>query len=188
LFVLWLDAHPDCHSLMTTQSGHLHGVPLAYVSGQSGFSEFYPALETAVDPAHIGIFGLRSIDAAEQAFLDQSEIQSVTMDQIRAQGIGSLLDGFLDQVRQANGMLHVSFDVDWLDPLVAPAVGTPVVNGVTMSEASEVMTRLQASGLVSSLDLVEFNPDCDEGERTAEVVITLLAQLLGRCEGLKQAA
>jgi arginase len=179
LFVLWLDAHPDFHTLDTTRSGNLHGVPLAYATGQPGFADYYPALDYPIDPANICMLGLRSVDAAERRLLARCAVRMYGMDNVKINGIACLIKPFLDQVRQANGLLHVSFDVDCLDPVIAPAVGTPVPDGLSLDDARKMMDLLSMSGLVSSLDLVEFNPDLDEQGRTAGILVNLLARLFG---------
>jgi arginase len=99
------------------------------------------------------------------------------MDAIKATGMDRLIIPFLQQVRQANGLLDVSFDADCLDPALAPAVGTPVPGGLSLQEARRLTDLLCASGLVSSLDLVEYNPDLDEQGRTAEVLVNLVGRL-----------
>lgn len=180
LFVLWLDAHPDFHTLETTTSGNLHGVPLAYLSGQEGFSGYFPELAATVAPARICLFGLRSVDPAEAAGLEAAGVATQGMETIRLRGIEAVLGAFLDHVRRENGLLHVSFDADFLDPAVAPGVGTPVPGGATLAEANEVMGILGASGLVSSLDLVELNPLLDEDGRTARHLVDLASRLLCR--------
>ncbi len=177
LFVLWLDAHPDFHTLDTTSSGNLHGVPLAYATGQQGFAGYYPALDCPVDPARVCLLGIRSVDPAESRLLMRSAVRLHTMDTVRTAGIDRLIKPFLQQVRQANGLLHVSFDADCLDPALAPAVGTPVPGGLSLHEARRLMDLLCASGLVSSLDLVEYNPDLDEQGRTARVLVNLVGRL-----------
>lgn len=180
LFVLWLDAHPDFHTLETTTSGNLHGVPLAYLSGQKGFSGYFPELAATVAPARICPFGLRSVDPAETVGLKAAGVVAQGMEAIRRRGIAPVLGAFLDQVRRENGLLHVSFDADFLDPAIAPGVGTPVSGGATLAEANTVMEMLGASGLVSSLDLVELNPVLDKDGRTARHLVDLASRLLCR--------
>ncbi|RUX86635.1 arginase [Mesorhizobium sp. M7D.F.Ca.US.004.03.1.1] len=124
LFVLWLDAHPDFHTLDTTASGNLHGVPLAYASGQPGFAGYFPDLKTPVDPGRICAMGLRSVDVAERTALNVAGVTAHDMRAIDEHGIGKLLRTFLAGVEAEQGMLHVSLDVDFLDPAIAPAVGT----------------------------------------------------------------
>ena len=180
LFVLWLDAHPDFHTLDTTTSGNLHGVPLAYASGRPGFGGYFPDLAVAVDPGRVCTLGLRSVDPAERRALAEAGVTVHDMRAIDEHGIGALLRAFLDRVAAAGGMLHVSLDVDFLDPSIAPAVGTTVPGGATLREAHLAMEMLSDSGLVTSLDLVELNPFLDERGRTATLLVDLAASLMGR--------
>lgn len=180
LFVLWLDAHTDYHTLETTKSGNLHGTPVAYYTGRSGFAGYFPPLAHPVDPNNVCMIGIRSVDPAERAALKDSGITVHDMRMIDEHGVGVLLREFLAKVEAANGLLHVSFDVDFLDPSIAPAVGTTVPGGATFREAHLVMEMLHDSGLVSSLDLVELNPFLDERGRTATLMVDLTASLMGK--------
>ena len=179
LFLLWLDAHTDFHTLDTTRSGNLHGTPVAYIAGRPGFDAFPPF--PAPLPGHrICMLGIRSVDDAEEAALIPEEIEIADMRVLDERGIGVPLRAFLGRVRAENGLLHVSLDVDFLDPSIAPAVGTTVPGGTTFREAHLVMELLHESGLVSSLDLVELNPFLDERGRTATLMVDLVASLMGR--------
>ncbi|MBT2132478.1 arginase [Aliiroseovarius lamellibrachiae] len=179
LFVLWLDAHSDFHTPQSTSSGNLHGSPVAYFTGQSGFDAF-PALAAVVPTDQVGMIGLRSVDPEEHAALQSHDTMLADMRTIDEHGIKAPLVAFLDKVRAANGILHVSLDVDFLDPSVAPAVGTTVPGGATEREGHLVMELLHDSGLVCSLDLVELNPFLDDRGRTAMLMVDLTASLLGR--------
>lgn len=179
LFVLWLDAHPDYHTPDTTDSGNLHGTPLGYATGRGDFPGF-PELLHTLPTSHVAMIGLRSVDAAEREAIQATDIQVADMRAIDENGIAAPLRSFLERVRAANGMLHVSLDVDFLDPTIAPAVGTTVPGGATLREAHLVMEMLHDSGLVTSLDLVELNPFLDERGRTASLMVELTASLLGR--------
>ncbi len=179
LFVLWLDAHSDFHTLSTTDSGNLHGTPLGYVTGRDTFDGF-PTIATPLAQENVAILGLRSVDDAERAALQETSIQRVDMREIDETGIAKPLAAFLDRVASASGMLHVSLDVDFLDPSVAPAVGTTVPGGATIREGHLVMEMLHDSGLMTSLDLVELNPFLDERGRTAQVMVDLAASAMGR--------
>ncbi|KAA2314280.1 arginase [Pseudooceanicola sediminis] len=179
LFVLWLDSHPDLHTPESTESGNLHGTPMAYFTGQPG-CDAYPPLAHAVDPENICLMGIRSVDAAEAQKIDDLGIDVNDMRTIDEVGILAPLRAFLERVRAANGMLHVSFDVDFLDPEIAPAVGTTVPGGMTFREAHLIMETLCDSGLVTSLELVELNPFLDEFGRTAKLLRDLTASLFGR--------
>jgi arginase len=180
LFVLWLDAHPDFHTLATSESGHLHGVGLAYACGLPGFEGCFPPLPAAVDPGRVCTLGLRSVDPAEHGALARAGILVHDMRAIDEYGIVPLLRPFLQRVVAEDGILHVSLDVDFLDPEIAPAVGTTVPGGATFREAHLAMEMLHDTGRVRSLDLVELNPFLDERGRTATLMVDLAASLMGR--------
>lgn len=179
LFVLWLDAHTDYHTPDTTQSGNLHGTPMGYVTGRSGF-DLFPPVSHPIPHDRIAMLGLRSVDPAEKTALQKTAATYVDMRQIDEGGIARPLASFLDHVARAGGLLHVSFDVDFLDPSVAPAVGTTVPGGATLREAHLVMEMVSDSGLMTSLDIAELNPFLDERGRTANVMVDLAASAFGR--------
>ncbi|WP_454813039.1 arginase [Labrys neptuniae] len=179
-FVLWLDAHPDFHTLDSTVSGNLHGCPVAYATGQPGFEGYFPPLAAPVKPDHICMMGIRSVDPAERTALAAAGVTVHDMRAIDEHGVGPLLQAFLRRVAEANGVLHVSLDVDFLDPGIAPGVGTTVPGGATFREAHLIMEMLHDSGLVASLDLVELNPFLDDRGRTALLMVDLVASLMGR--------
>ncbi|MCV2870055.1 arginase [Defluviimonas sp. WL0002] len=179
LFVLWLDAHSDYHTPMTTASGNLHGTPVAYIAGRLGFDAF-PPFPAPVPPDRICLYGIRSVDGPEHAGLVETDATICDMRVLDERGIVAPLREFLDKVQAQNGLLHVSLDVDFLDPSIAPAVGTTVPGGITFREAHLVMELLHESGLVTSLDLVELNPFLDERGRTARLMVDLVGSLMGR--------
>ncbi len=178
-FALWLDAHSDIHTPDTSDSGNLHGTPVGYVTGRDGFDAF-PPLPVKVETQNICMIGLRSVDEAEHAVLAGGDVELVDMRRIDEEGISTPLKAFLERVAAVNGMLHVSLDVDFLDPSVAPAVGTTVPGGATVREGHLVMEILSDSDLVTSLDLVELNPFLDDRGTTANLMVDLTASLLGR--------
>jgi arginase len=179
LFVLWLDAHTDFHTLETTRSGNLHGTPMAYIAGREGFQPFAP-FPAPVPAENICMFGIRSVDPAERDALLARNVEINDMRVLDERGIIAPLRAFLERVAAAGGMLHVSLDVDFLDPAIAPAVGTTVPGGTTFREAHLVMELLHESGLVTSLDLVELNPFLDDRGRTARLMVDLVGSLMGR--------
>ncbi|MTH78934.1 arginase [Paracoccus aestuariivivens] len=179
LFVIWLDAHSDFHTMQSTTSGNLHGTPMAYAAGRAGFEPFPPFPEP-VPAENICMFGIRSVDPAEHAALKETRITVNDMRVLDEQGIAAPLRAFLDRVRAQNGLLHVSLDVDFLDPSIAPAVGTTVPGGTTFREAHLVCELLHESGLMTSLDLVELNPFLDDRGRTAKLMVDLVGSLMGR--------
>ncbi len=178
LFVLWLDAHSDIHTPATTASGNLHGTPVAYLTGRP-FAPF-PPFPNPVPPDRVCLYGLRSVDPAERAALAADNFVLADMRMLDEQGFTAPLRAFLERVAAADGLLHVSLDVDFLDPGIAPAVGTTVPGGATVREAHLVMELLHDSGFVTSVDLVELNPFLDERGRTAHLMVDLLASLMGR--------
>ncbi|WP_073014517.1 arginase [Roseibium suaedae] len=181
LFVLWLDAHSDFHSFETTESGNLHGTPLAFACGLPGFPDLLNGRPRhPVNPANVMIFGARSIDPHERDLLLEHDVSVCDMRMIDESGVAALVKPFLEQVCAANGLLHVSLDVDFLEPEIAPAVGTTVPGGATFREAHLVMEMLHDSGLVTSLDLVELNPFLDDRGRTARLMVDLTGSLFGR--------
>lgn len=180
LFVLWLDAHTDFHSLETTVSGNLHGTPVAYYTGQAGFGGYFPPLAHPVPAENVCMIGIRSVDPAERAAIGGTGITVHDMRVIDEHGVGVLLRNFIERVRAANGLLHVSFDVDFLEPDIAPAVGTTVPGGATFREAHLIMEMLHDSGLVTSLDIVELNPFLDERGKTAKLLVDLVSSLMGK--------
>lgn len=179
LFLLWLDAHSDFHTPLTTTSGNLHGTPVAYIAGRSGFDAF-PPFPAVIPAERICLYGIRSVDPAEHAALLTHDIAINDMRVLDERGIVAPLREFLASVKAADGMLHVSLDVDFLDPSIAPAVGTTVPGGTTFREAHLVMELLHESRLVTSLDLVELNPFLDERGKTAKLMVDLVGSLMGR--------
>ncbi|MFS4579811.1 arginase [Phaeobacter sp. C3_T13_0] len=178
-FVLWLDAHTDFHTPASSDSGNLHGTPVAYFTGRPDFAGF-PKVQNPVPEGNVCMIGLRSVDTPERLALEASNIHRHDMREIDENGIAGPLSTFLNRVAEANGMLHVSLDVDFLDPAVAPAVGTTVPGGATVREGHLVCEMLHDSGLMTSLDLVELNPFLDERGRTAHLMVDLCASALGR--------
>ena len=179
LFVLWLDAHTDYHTPETTTSGNLHGTPAAYFTGQPGFDAF-PAPTGTVAPADVTMIGLRSVDAAERARLGRAGVAVHDMRAIDETGMAAPVRAFLDRAEAAGADVHVSLDTDFLDPAVAPAVGTTVPGGATFREAHLIMEMMHESGRVTSLDLAELDPMLDERGRSAAVMVDLAASLFGK--------
>jgi arginase len=179
-FVLWLDAHADFNTPETSPSGNVHGMPLAALCGEPGFEALLGGGARRIDPAHVSLFGIRSLDTGERALLEARNIDVVDMRSIDEFGVAVPLRRILDRVAAAKGFLHVSLDVDFLDPAVAPGVGTPVPGGATFREAHLIMEMLYDSGLAGSLDVVELNPFFDERGKSALVLSGLVASLFGR--------
>jgi arginase len=179
-FVLWLDAHPDMNTLISSLSGHLHGTPMAYALGMPSFEGVFSAVTAPLDPANVCMIGLRSVYEAEHHLIQKLGMDVYDMRRIDEVGVVKPVSEFLQRVAAANGLLHVSFDVDFLDPEIAPAVGTTVPGGATFREAHLIMEMVHDSGLANSLDLTELNPFLDIYGKTATLMCDLTASLLGR--------
>ena len=133
-----------------------------------------------IKPDRLELFGIRSIDRLEKDVLRDRRISIADMRQIDEFGVGVLIRRVIDKVQACDGVLHVSFDVDFLDPGLAPGVGTTVPGGATYREAHLVMEMLHNSGLVQSVDVVELNPFLDERGRTARTAVELIGSLFGQ--------
>ena len=181
LFVLWLDAHADYNTPATTLSANMHGMSAAFLCAEPGLDGLLgDDLRAPVNPDRLELFGIRSLDKAETALLRDRGISVADMRAIDEFGVGVLIRRVIDKVRSCDGVLHVSFDVDFLDPGLAPGVGTTVPGGATYREAHLVMEMLHDSGLVRSVDIVELNPFLDERGRTARTAVELIGSLFGQ--------
>lgn len=181
LFVLWFDAHGDFNTPGISPSGNLHGMSLALLCGEDEFDDaFGGAWRAEVNPANVTLFGARSIDAGERALLEARGIDVVDMRMIDEQGATAPIRRLIEKVTAANGHLHLSLDVDAMDPAIAPGVGTVVPGGLTYREAHLVMETLHDAGIVGSLDLVELNPYLDHAGMSARLLVDLTASLFGR--------
>ena len=181
LFVLWLDAHADYNTPTTTVSGNMHGMSAAFLCGEPGLDQLLgQEPRSSIDSSRLELFGTRSIDKLENDLLRHRRISVADMRQIDEFGVAVLIRRIIDKVKARQGVLHVSFDVDFLDPGVAPGVGTTVPGGATYREAHLVMEMLHDSGLVRSVDIVELNPFLDERGRTARTAVELVGSLFGQ--------
>lgn len=181
LFVVWLDAHADYNTPGTTISGNMHGMSAAFLCGEPGLDGLLGGTPRAsIKPDQLELFGTRSIDKLENDLLRDRRISVADMRQIDEHGVGVLIRRVIDKVRARDGVLHISFDVDFLDPSVAPGVGTTVPGGATYREAHLIMEMLHDSRLVRSVDIVELNPFLDERGRTARTAVELIGSLFGQ--------
>ncbi|SMC77462.1 arginase [Rhizobium sp. RU36D] len=180
LFVVWLDAHADFNTPDTSPSGNLHGMPVAFFCGQAEFAPILPANRPFVDPRRVYQVGIRSVDDHEREQIQASGVVVFDMRAVDELGMAAIMRSILAKVEAENGLLHVSLDVDFMDPDIAPGVGTTVPGGATFREAHLIMEMLHDSGLVSSLDLVELNPFLDDRGKSARILVELTASLFGR--------
>jgi len=175
LFVLWLDAHADFNTPDSSPTGKLYGMPVAVATGEG-----HPALTRLghavpmVDIARVAQVGVRSIDPLEEARIHARGLQVYRMTEVRSRGMASVIADALAPVRAAQGHLHVSFDVDFLDPSVAPGTGLHEPDGPSFDQAAACMEAIAATGLLGSFDLLELAPKADSSGVTARRVIDLV--------------
>jgi arginase len=177
--VLWLDAHGDLNTPETTPSGNVHGMPLAAALGRvgEGFrSDAWPL--PSVDHRHVALVGCRSLDEGERALIGELGLAVFTMSEIDRRGLQAVVRDALGVVGN-KAFVHVSLDLDVVDPEVAPGVGTPVRGGLSYREAHLAMELVAEAGVLGSLEVVEVNPMLDERNRTARLTVELIASALG---------
>jgi len=180
LRVLWLDAHSDFNTSEVTPSGNIHGMPVACLCGLGPDALVKLGGDApAMSPAEIRQIGIRSVDPDEKRLIKQYGIDVYDMRYIDENGMKQTMLAALDGV-DADTHLHVSFDVDFLDPGIAPGVGTTVPGGPNYREAQLVMEMIADSGRMGSLDIVELNPVLDNHNQTAELVVDLVESLFGK--------
>jgi arginase len=178
--VIWLDAHADFNTPETSPSGNIHGMPLSVLTGRG-----HPDLVNVggegpgVRTDDVVIVGLRSVDVLERRLLREAGVRVYTMREIDAYGVAGVLRRALKDLSHLE-CVHLSLDLDVLDPDIAPGVGTPVRGGLTYREAHLVMELINESGIITSLDVVEVNPILDNKNETAELAVELVASLMGR--------
>jgi len=180
LRVLWLDAHADFNTSVLTPSGNLHGMPMACLCGHGP----QPLLEIggqvpALNPKWIRQIGIRSVDAGEKRLVHQVGLEVFDMRYIDEMGMRHTMELALATL-DAHTHLHVSFDVDFLDPPIAPGVGTTVPGGPTYREAQLCMEMIADTGRMASLDVMELNPALDVRNQTAKVAVDLIESLFGK--------
>jgi arginase len=180
LRVLWFDAHADFNTHVLTPSGNVHGMPVACLCGH-GPAELVSigGQVPAIDPAQLRQIGIRSVDAGEKRFVHEVGIEVFDMRYIDEMGMRYTLEQALLGVDD-DTHVHVSLDVDFLDPDIAPGVGTTVAGGPTYREAQLCMEMVADTGRLASLDIVELNPAFDIRNRTAEVAVDLIGSLFGK--------
>jgi arginase len=188
LRVLWLDAHADFNTSVLTPSGNIHGMPVACLCGH-GPPELIQMSGSvpAVDPKLIRQIGIRSVDQGEKRFVHEVEMEVFDMRFIDEVGMRRTLEIALESM-PADTHLHVSFDVDFLDPDIAPGVGTTVPGGPSYREAQLCMEMIADTGCLASLDVMELNPALDIRNRTAEVAVDLVASLFGKSTLMRRSA
>lgn len=180
LGILWIDAHPDFNTPATSPSGNLHGMSLAVACGHGQPDlRMIASRDPMVAEQNVYMFGIREIDAGEQEQLDASAVTYIVADPWREAGITSTVLEALDVLASRCDRVHLSFDIDVLDPQFVPGTGTPVPGGLTAEEALELLGKIGASGKIHSAEFVEYNPMLDRDDATGRLTIDLIAALMG---------
>jgi arginase len=176
--VIWMDAHGDSNTPKTSPSGNVHGMPFAVAFGPSA-DPFPKNLSGSVDGSSGVLIGLRSVDAEEKNNIKAAGVTAITMADIDRIGMSAAMEKAIAVASRGDG-IHLSLDMDAIDPDEAPGVGTPVRGGLTYREAQLAMEMLAASGKLRSLEIAEVNPILDQGNRTAALAVELVASALGQ--------
>jgi arginase len=180
LGLIWVDAHTDFNIPSTTDTGNIHGMPVAHLVGLGDERLVnIGGVGAKIRPEDIVMIGIRSVDTEERELLRSRGASIYTMKEIDRIGMARVADETLEKLAHVK-RIHVSFDADSLDPSIAPGVGTPVPGGLTFREAHLLMELLADSGKVSSLDLVEVNPILDRENATAKIMVEMTSSLLGK--------
>jgi arginase len=180
LRVLWLDAHADFNTRELSPSGSLHGMPVSCLCG-FGPRELLQigGVSPAISPSWVRQVGIRSVDTGERRFVHEQDLEVFDMRCIDEMGVRKVMELALQDMA-AETHLHVSFDVDFLDPEIAPGVGTTVAGGLSYREAQLCMEMLADTGRVASLDIMELNPALDVRNKTAVLAVDLVESLFGK--------
>lgn len=181
LGVIWYDAHADLNTAETSPSGNIHGMPLSVNlgighEGLINISGYCPKIK----PENIVIIGARSIDDGEKDLIREKGIKVFTMHEIDRLGMTKVIEETIDYLSKRTDGVHLSLDLDAIDPLDAPGVGTPVIGGVSYRESHLALEMLFEAGIITSAEFVEINPILDDKNRTADVAVALITSLLGK--------
>jgi arginase len=179
--VIWVDAHTDMNVPETTPSGNIHGMSLAILTGRGpeGLATM-AGTAPAVRPENVCVVGARSIDEREKETVRAAGIRVMTMTEVDERGVGPCMDEAVARATDGTAGFHLSFDLDVLDPMEAPGVGTPVPGGITYREAHLVCEKAARAGSMLSLEVVELNPVLDAENRTGRLAVDLVASALGK--------
>jgi arginase len=179
--LLWIDAHGDINTPETSPSGNIHGMPLAALLGfGAGELTAVAGVFPKVDPGNVALVGIRSLDTGEKNRLKETGVQVHTMSDIDRHGVHRVMKKALARVTEGTDFVHVSFDLDAVDPTVAPGVGTPVKGGLDYREAHLIMEVIADAGVMTSLEMVEVNPILDQGNASAAFAVELVQSGFGK--------
>ncbi|MBK6913376.1 MAG: arginase [Ignavibacteriales bacterium] len=181
LGVIWIDAHADMNTDKTTPSGNIHGMPLAACMGVGNekLVNFY-GFAPKVKPENVALIGIRSVDSEERKTIKKLQVPVYTMSDVDKLGIHRIISRVLKQFKEKVDHIHVSFDVDSVDPSVAPGVGTPVAGGLSYRETHLLMESIAECGCMSSLEVTEVNPILDNRNQSAVFTVDVIASSMGQ--------
>ena len=179
LGLVWIDAHMDAHTPRTSHTGRLHGMPLAWLLGEDD-DPLYGLTTGVIEPKHVALIGVRSFEPEEKARLDHLGVRVVYMEEVARRGIGPVLDEALAIATRGTKAFGVSIDLDVVTPDEAPAVGTPVPDGVSGAELGRALQGIGERANLAAIELVEYTPRLDPTGRTARVAVDLLVSALCR--------
>lgn len=179
LGIIWFDAHTDYHTHLSTVSGNMHGLPLATINGFD--AKWIDIQNNAyIKEENTVIFGARSIDEGEYVNLDKTKVTLITPDEIDSFGIEKALDKAFAIASSNTSGIHISFDIDYLDPSLARGVSTPEIDGCSLENYNTIIDYLSNQmKIIKSFDIVEYNPQYDENDKTLSIVINLLDKVFG---------
>lgn len=181
LGVIWMDAHSDLNTEETTPSRNMHGIPLAVGLGRAALKLFHICEGAAdIDPSKTVLIAARELDPGEKELIKELGIHCYTMHEIDKLGIQKVIDEAVDITSSGTDGVHLSFDIDSLDPAKAPGTGTPVQGGLSYREAHFAMELLYEAGIITSCDFVEVNPRLDRNNRTSKLAVDLIGSLFGK--------
>lgn len=180
LGVIWYDAHGDLNTVETSPSGNIHGMPLAVSLGighslLTDLGDYSPKIK----PENVVIIGVRSLDEGERILIKEKGIKVYTMHEIDRMGMAKVMEETIAYLKDKTDGVHLSLDLDGLDPRECPGVGTPVMGGISYRESHLAMEMLEEAKLITSAEFVEVNPILDEKNKTASVAVGLMASLFG---------
>lgn len=179
--LIWIDAHADCNTPDSSPSGNIHGMPLSIVLGQG-----YPDLVgiggqgPKVRPENVALIGIRTLDGAEKEILRRSGIRYFTMREIDERGMHAVMKDAVAVATRGTSAIHLSFDIDGIDPASAPGVSTPVTGGLSYREAHLALEMIADTGMLRSMEFVELNPMTDHAHKTAQLTVELVQSALGK--------
>jgi len=181
--LIWIDAHADINTVESTDSGNIHGMPVSFLLGIGSKVPEFAWVKPALKPERLVYIGLRDVDAGEKRILRENGIKAFSMHEVDRWGIGRVVEMALDHVNPNRDLpIHLSFDVDALDPSVAPSTGTPVRGGLTFREGHYICEAIHETGLLVALDIMEVNPSLSDAasvQQTVAVGCSLVRAALG---------